>query len=302
MDVSNQSNGRLQNSSFEHPVNGLDNMYTVRDVEIIQTSDVHEAKDSNENEDSNYLEEYKCWVWEPPEPHDPEVDGVASYEEGGESWVEVIASLSWEAASLLKPDAVVAKARDLLYTHAHTHSQWTRSSSTSSALNLCPVIASSNRSVIYLAVLELTLQVLLKIAQSDALKVKSVVQCAVFLAYHLILETAFFVDQRATLSYADVATDLPTDTETLTLGSINSRVPHNTDTSAENESDAVDILISNESHEGCSDSSTLEFKGNSTFDVPHNPALLSGFSSISVALRKVMGKGYRYEPLFKVCF
>ncbi|KAM2790843.1 hypothetical protein PS2_002690 [Malus domestica] len=219
--------------------------------------------------------------------------GVASYEEGGESWVEVIASLSWEAASLLKPDAVVAKARDLLYTHAHTHSQWTRSSSTSSALNLCPVIASSNCSVIYLAVLELTLQVLLKIAQSDALKVKSVVQCAVFLAYHLILETAFFVDQRATLSYADVATDLPTDTETLTLRSINSRVPHNTDTSAENESDAVDILISNESHEGCSDSSTLEFKGNSTFDVPHNPALLSGFSSISVALRKVMGKGYR---------
>ncbi|KAM1317359.1 hypothetical protein PS1_002639 [Malus domestica] len=52
--------------------------------------------------------------------------GVASYEEGGESWVEVIASLSWEAASLLKPDVVVAKARDLLYTHAHTHSQWTR--------------------------------------------------------------------------------------------------------------------------------------------------------------------------------
>lgn len=48
MDVSNQSNGRLQNSSFEHPVNGLDNMYTVRDVEIIRTSDDHEAKDSNE--------------------------------------------------------------------------------------------------------------------------------------------------------------------------------------------------------------------------------------------------------------
>ncbi|CAN6555459.1 unnamed protein product [Malus baccata var. baccata] len=57
MDVSNQSNGGLQNSSFEHPVNGLDNMYTVRDVEIIQTSDDHEAKDNNENEDSNYLED-----------------------------------------------------------------------------------------------------------------------------------------------------------------------------------------------------------------------------------------------------
>lgn len=134
--------------------------------------------------------------------------------------------------------------------------------------------------VVYLAVLELALQVLLKAAQSDALKIKSVVQCAVFLVHHSILETAFFVDQRATLSYADVATDLPTDTEALTLGSINSSVPQNTDTSAENESDAVDILISNESHEGCSDSSTLEFKGNSTFDVPHNPALLSGFSSI----------------------
>ncbi|KAM1649963.1 hypothetical protein ACFXTN_002726 [Malus domestica] len=232
MDVSNQSNGRLQNSSFEHPVNGLDNMYTVRDVEIIQTSDVHEAKDSD------------GMKGEKPSPL-----GHSGDEENGSCRFTEEKQRSMEALVNGKFKALI--------------SQLLRSAG----------VASYEEGV-YLAVLKLTLQVLLKTAQSDALKVKFVVQCAVFLVYHLILETAFFVDQRATLSYADVATDLPTDTETLTLGSINSRVPHNTDTR-------------------CSDSSTLEFKGNSTFDVPHNPALLCGFSSIFVALRKVMGKDYR---------
>ncbi|KAM1120991.1 hypothetical protein ACFX19_002766 [Malus domestica] len=386
MDVSNQSNDRLQNSSIEHPVNGLDIVYTVN-VEIIQTSDDHEAKDSNENEDSNYLEDdTNAGIWEPPEPHDPKADaeecgdgmkgekpsplgrsrdkgsgsyrfkeekqrsmealvngkfkalisqllrsaGVASYEEGGESWVEVIASLSWEAASLLKPDAIVAKARDLdgyvkvkcIATGVRSQSQLVKGLvfKKHAAHKLMPTKYENPRLLLIQGVLGqssgglssfdsmelsktlmfiedsctcLGCTALLKGAQSDALKIKSVVQCAVFLAYHLILETAFFVDQRATLSYADLATDLPTDTEAHTLGSINSGVPQNTDTSAENESDAVDILISNESHEGCSGSSTLEFKGNSTFDVPRNLALISGFSSISVALRKVMGEGYR---------
>jgi 1-phosphatidylinositol-3-phosphate 5-kinase len=37
---------------------------------------------------------------------------VGSFEEDAESWVDIITSLSWEAASFLKPDAVVGKAMD----------------------------------------------------------------------------------------------------------------------------------------------------------------------------------------------
>lgn len=39
--------------------------------------------------------------------------GVVSLGKGGESWVDIVTSLSWEAASLLKPDAIDGKAMDL---------------------------------------------------------------------------------------------------------------------------------------------------------------------------------------------
>lgn len=39
--------------------------------------------------------------------------GVASYVKDGESWVDIVTSLSWEAASSLRPDSVDGKAMDL---------------------------------------------------------------------------------------------------------------------------------------------------------------------------------------------
>lgn len=60
----------------------------------------------------------------------------------------------------------------------------------------------------------LTLQILLKGTHSDELKrIKCVVRCAVVMAYHLILETSFVVDQRAmfsTIPAENVADILPT--------------------------------------------------------------------------------------------
>ncbi|KAM1105758.1 hypothetical protein ACFX1X_002743 [Malus domestica] len=517
-----RSNGRLQNSSFEHPVNGFDrsekqmennlsesscgsDVYTVRDVEIMQTSDDHEAKanvnastssHSDGAENSNSLEDdTNAEIWEPPEPDDPEDDmedsvafnddddeecgdgmkwgtpsslshsgdegsgsytfkeekqrameavingkfkalisqllksvGVASLGEGGESWVDIIASLSWEAASFLKPDAVVGKAMDpdgyvkvkCIATGVRTQSQLVKglvfkkhaahkrmstkyknprlllikgvlglsSSGLSSfdsmeqerdylkfvieMLELChpnvvlvektvsrdiqeailgngitlifdmklhrlervarctgsPILSSDtmtskklkqcdsfhiekfieehaggggkvpSKTLMFIegCPTRLGCTILLKGAQSDELKkVKCVVQCAVILAYHLMLETAFLVDQRAmfsTLPLADVAMDLSTDKETLNLGSINSCVRQNTETSAETGSDTVDIPISNGFHEGCSHSSTLDVEGCSTFDEPYNPAVLSSLSSISASLRKVIGENF----------
>lgn len=38
--------------------------------------------------------------------------GVVPYGEGGENWTDIVASLSWEAASFLKPDAVVRNSMD----------------------------------------------------------------------------------------------------------------------------------------------------------------------------------------------
>ncbi|XP_048424756.1 putative 1-phosphatidylinositol-3-phosphate 5-kinase FAB1D isoform X2 [Pyrus x bretschneideri] len=517
-----RSNGRLQHSSIGHPVNGIDrskkqrqinlsesscgsDVYTVRDVQIMQTSDDHEAKgnvnanigsysDGTENSNS-FEDDTNAEIWEPPEPDDPEDDmegsvafndddeeecgdgmkwgkpsslshyrdegsgiyrfkeekqrameavingkfkalisqllksvGVASLGEGGESWVDIIASLSWEAASFLKPDAVVGKAMDpdgyvkvkciatgvrsqsqlvkgLVFkkhaAHKHMSTKYKnprlllikgvlgQSSSGLSSfdsmeqekgylkfviemLELChpdvilvektvsrdiqesildkgmtlifdmklhrlervarctgsPILSSDtmtseklkkcdsfhiekfkeehaggggkvpSKTLMFIegCPTRLGCTILLKGAQSDELKkVKCVVQCAVILAYHLIHETAFLVDQRAmfsTLPFADVETDLSTDKETFNLGSINACVHQNTETNAETGSDTVDIPSSNGFNEGCSHDSTLEIEGRSTSDASYNPAVLPGFSSISASLRKVIRENF----------
>ncbi|XP_008237356.1 PREDICTED: putative 1-phosphatidylinositol-3-phosphate 5-kinase FAB1D [Prunus mume] len=531
--LSCQPNGRLQNSSFEHQVNGLDRSqkvmennlkessscsdgYTVRDVEIIETSNDQEAKDnvatnsssfSDGIENSDSLEdETDAQIWELPEPNDPEDDmegsvafnddddeecgdgmkwgkpsslsnsrdegsgsdrfkeekqrateavingkfkalvcqllksvGLASSGEDGESWVDVIASLSWEAASFLKPDAVVGKAMDpdgyvkvkciatgvrsqsqlvkgLVFkkhaAHKHMPTKYKnprlllikgvlgQSSSGLSSfdsmeqeqgylkfviemLDLChpnvvlvektvsrdiqesilakgmtlvfdmklhrlervarctgsPILSSDtmtskklkqcdsfhiekfteehagfgggkvpSKTLMFIegCPTRLGCTILLKGAQSDELKkIKCVVQCAVILAYHLKLETAFLVDQRAmfsTLPFSsaanvlstEVANGLPTDKISLNLGPVTSCVSQHRDTSAETGSDAVDILISNGFHEGCYHNFNLECEGNSTCEVhePYNPAIFSGFSSLSASLSKVIGGSF----------
>lgn len=112
------------------------------------------------------------------------------------------------------------------------------------------------------------------------------VQCAVVMAYHLILETSFLVDQKAmfsTIPFAGADTVL-SDQHASQLGSDNSRIPCLEDTTVENESPTVDIPISNGFHDGGSLSSPLY--------EPYNSAILSSFSSLSDSLKKVIGDNF----------
>lgn len=170
------------------------------------------------------------------------------------------------------------------------------------------------------------LQILLKGAPSDELKrVKCVVQCAVIMAYHLILETSFLVDQRAMFSTIpfsevknlvsnEVVNALSNAQQFTDLGSVNSNGPCLAEASAESELPKVDIPISNGFHFHKSSSETeipkveipilngfhgvdchtsdLEFEGNSLLCEPYNPAVLSGFSSLSASLKKVIGENF----------
>lgn len=168
--------------------------------------------------------------------------------------------------------------------------------------------------------------ILLKGAPSDELKrVKCVVQCAVIMAYHLILETSFLVDQRAMFSTIpfsgvknlvsnEVVNALSNGQQFTDLGSVNSNAPCLAEASAESELPKVDIPISNGFHFQKSSSETeipkdeipilngfhsvdchtsdLEIEGNSLLCEPYNPAVLSGFSSLSASLKKVIGENF----------
>lgn len=121
------------------------------------------------------------------------------------------------------------------------------------------------------------------------------VQCAVVMAYHLILETSFLVDQKAmfsTIPFAGAATVLSTEVANVLsteqqapqLGSDNSCITCLEDSSVETGLPTVDIPISNGFHDGGSLSSPLY--------EPYNPAILTGFSSLSDSLKKVVGDNF----------
>ncbi|KAL5560023.1 hypothetical protein UlMin_036234 [Ulmus minor] len=144
--------------------------------------------------------------------------------------------------------------------------------------------------------------ILLKGAHSDELKrIKCVVQCAVIMAYHLILETSFIVDQRAMFSsipFAGSAIVSPTEVANVfpanqQLGNLTSGClygPCLQEATSETESNKFDVPISNGFHDG--GSSDLEVEGNSHLHEPYNPAVFSGFSSLSTSLKKVIGENF----------
>ncbi|KAM4131149.1 hypothetical protein ACJW30_01G156100 [Castanea mollissima] len=139
--------------------------------------------------------------------------------------------------------------------------------------------------------------ILLKGAHSDELKqIKCVLQYAVVVAYHLILETSFLVDQKAmfsTIRFPDEVNVLLTDQQSPKLGSSNSSVPSIEEITSTNESCAVDIPISNGFHEENTQNSNLESKSHSALTYePYNPAIFSGLSSLSASLKKVMGDSF----------
>ncbi|XP_062098317.1 putative 1-phosphatidylinositol-3-phosphate 5-kinase FAB1D isoform X2 [Humulus lupulus] len=142
--------------------------------------------------------------------------------------------------------------------------------------------------------------ILLKGAKSGELKkVKCVVHCAVIMAYHLILETSFLVDQRAmffTLSSAGVAKFMMTE-EPNVLSRDQESTSLDTDAcspclEASAESESHNIPISSGFNDGDFYNSNTELDGNSLLYEPYSPAMLSGFSSISASLKKVVGENF----------
>ncbi|KAI3767584.1 hypothetical protein L2E82_17821 [Cichorium intybus] len=128
--------------------------------------------------------------------------------------------------------------------------------------------------------------ILLKGCNSDALKkIKCVVQFAVVMAYHLILESSFLVNQRAMFS-----TTAPNG---MTIFSnCNETKPVYIDESSDVIT-TVDIPITNGFlEENGSDNLGLEGHSLSSYE-PYDPIVLSGLSSLSASLQEVVG-----YPLF----
>ncbi|XP_057490702.1 putative 1-phosphatidylinositol-3-phosphate 5-kinase FAB1D [Actinidia eriantha] len=162
--------------------------------------------------------------------------------------------------------------------------------------------------------------ILLKGTHSDALKrVKCVVQCAVVMAYHLIIETSFLLDQRAmfsTIPFSGMSSVSLTHMQSPSVQSIKSKVSGLEEPSAETGSSfTIDLPISNGFHDKGSHSSiaisngfhegshnlNLALQGSSTFSYePYNPIVLSGLSSLSASLKKVIGDSFPLSTYFRV--
>ncbi|XP_059280352.1 putative 1-phosphatidylinositol-3-phosphate 5-kinase FAB1D isoform X1 [Lycium ferocissimum] len=139
--------------------------------------------------------------------------------------------------------------------------------------------------------------ILLMGSNSDELKkIKHVVKYAIIVAYNLILETSFLLDQKAMLSTLPLSQEV-----NLTLGNetpsvsdgqgiISNAEEHVGETSS---SCTVDIPISNGFHEEISHK--LDEESESLLFEPYNPVVLSGLSSISSSVRRIMGDKF---PLF----
>lgn len=136
--------------------------------------------------------------------------------------------------------------------------------------------------------------ILLKGSHSDELKkIKSIVQCSVGVAYHLILETAFLVDQRAmfsTIPFAGIADSSQNDRSSPTSVSNGIHDPSVREATPDHSACAIDVPISNGFHDGDSCHVMSELGASSPFSYePYNPVVFSGFSSLSASLKKVIG-------------
>lgn len=141
------------------------------------------------------------------------------------------------------------------------------------------------------------LQILLKGTHSEELKrVKCVMQCAVVMAYHLILETSFLVDQKAmisTIPFDGLANLVPTNPQFPVVGSGNSSASCLEEPIAKDDALRLsDVPVSNGFLEGVS-TLNLELEGDSSLSYePYNPVVLSGLSSLSASIKKVIGDNF----------
>ncbi|KAK6939801.1 Chaperonin Cpn60/GroEL/TCP-1 family [Dillenia turbinata] len=130
--------------------------------------------------------------------------------------------------------------------------------------------------------------ILLKGAHSDELKrIKCVVQIAVVMAYHLILETSFLVDQRAmfsTIPFGGVANSLP---------NVQLLHPCLEESTMATSSSTTDLPLSNGFHAEGGHNVDIGGDGNMMLSYePYSPVIFSGFSSISASLKKVIGDSF----------
>ncbi|PHU19672.1 putative 1-phosphatidylinositol-3-phosphate 5-kinase FAB1D [Capsicum chinense] len=139
--------------------------------------------------------------------------------------------------------------------------------------------------------------ILLMGSNSDELKkVKHVVKDAIIVAYNLILETSFLLDQKAMFSTLPLSQEM-----NLTLGNETPSVSDGQGIISNAEEDVgeisssctVDIPISNGFHEEISHK--LDTGSESLLYKPYNPVVLSGLASISSSVRRIMGDKF---PLF----
>ncbi|CAN4097924.1 unnamed protein product [Withania somnifera] len=135
--------------------------------------------------------------------------------------------------------------------------------------------------------------ILLMGANSDELKkIKCIVRCAVIMAYNLILETSFLLDQKAmfsTIPLSQVANSIATDTPA--VGAEQEVVSTVAET---NLSCSVDVPISNGFHQEIRQN--LESQGDSLLFEPYNPVVLSGLSFLSASLKKVIRDNFPLCP------
>ncbi|KAK4708327.1 hypothetical protein R3W88_029252 [Solanum pinnatisectum] len=139
--------------------------------------------------------------------------------------------------------------------------------------------------------------ILLMGSNSDELKkIKHVVKDAIIVAYNLILETSFLLDQKAMFSTLPLSQEvnltLVNETPSVSDGQgiISNAEEHVGEISS---SGTVDIPISNGFHEEISHK--LDAESESLQYEPYNPVVLSGLSSISSSVRRIMGNKF---PLF----
>ncbi|XP_073135555.1 putative 1-phosphatidylinositol-3-phosphate 5-kinase FAB1D [Henckelia pumila] len=139
--------------------------------------------------------------------------------------------------------------------------------------------------------------ILLMGANSDELKrIKCVVRCAVVMAYHLILETSFLIDQRAmfsTISPCEVVDLALTNNKLISVGYDKTSISSQNETDAKfDTSSALDIPISDGVQgTGSHNSIPLSEENSSSSFEPYSTATFPGLT-LSTSIQKVMDDSF----------
>lgn len=137
--------------------------------------------------------------------------------------------------------------------------------------------------------------ILLMGADSDQLKrIKCVVRCAVVMAYHFILETCFLLDQRAMFSTIPISevVNLALTNQELSPRGASDPASCNGDSIVDSGA-SITVPISDEFGEEVTQYLNSEPEANLSFSFEsYNPLILSGLSSLSASLKKVMGDNF----------